>query len=102
MEEKEKGWVIGKMRKNQGRAESTFALVTQAYGIFTSHYIETNERAITIPAFPDTRGRKPWVIGKYEKRTEQGWEESPLNKFVEGKRKKGELSGYVWLGTVRK
>lgn len=30
------------MKENQGGVESPFALVTQAYGIFTSHYIETN------------------------------------------------------------
>ena len=31
-----------KMKENQGGAESPFALVTQAYGIFVRHYIETN------------------------------------------------------------
>ena len=28
--------------ENQGGAESPFAIVTQAYGIFVGHYIETN------------------------------------------------------------
>ena len=59
----ENHWVIGKMKENQGGAESSFALVTQANGIFTSHCIETNERAITIHSQIE-EAEKHWVIGK--------------------------------------
>jgi len=38
------------MKENQGGAESPFALVTQAYGIFMRYYSEANLRPITLPS----------------------------------------------------
>ena len=42
IEEVENHWVIGKMKGNQGGAETPSALLALAYGIFISHYIEYN------------------------------------------------------------
>ena len=42
IEQAENHWVIGKMKENQGGAESPSALLAQAHAIFISHYIEYN------------------------------------------------------------
>ena len=61
MEEKENYWVEGKTKaENQGGEESPFALLAQAYWIFISHYIETNERAITIPSQMEEKENHGW------------------------------------------